>query len=588
MSTANGVTIVGFKYVAGTSTWDCLGATGQQSSGGGGGGSGSAYAASALDPGTGITANVNSDQATAINTWLLSLPNGTLAWFPPEAYYISHAIELPRGIKLAGAMYGIDCPQVIAMSGYSDAQMLRNWQTADQANYTGGASTFYSPNTTAWGSGTEGANYVNLENFEFDVNGNSNVTCVAFTNLQERTVIGHLTFTGSSGGSGNVCLALFQNNDSTSGLDGRFLLGDLTAYQNDWKHFIFLDGSNGGQADGYALSDLDITQFTTPANATNVCTDSPIYARAVARLNIVGHQEMTPLPNTADTAGIRLVNCRDVRIHDYYYSPGSGAERPFVKATSDTVDRGLGGSQVGPVLENVSFPSGGWSDRTDSSCGITSSSTTVTDTSISTSDVACPVFGPGIPSGTYIVSVVASTSFVMSNPAWLTGTVPLTISANIIEDNTAVGGQPRHRSEPPLHVQRRQFCPEKHHRLLRQRDPGPSTARTQPPRRSGHVHCRATTTFFSSRHPGPSRKPSPVPTACPTPGRPSSHPATCTRPPSTCIRVIRSRTSPSAPGLPPCPVSRTGGSRSSTPCRTRTWWRFPLTRPRQRGGRTPK
>ena len=53
--------------------------------------------------------------------------------------------QLPRGIKLAGAMYGIDCPQVIAMSGYSDAQMLRNWQTADQANYTGGASTFYSP-----------------------------------------------------------------------------------------------------------------------------------------------------------------------------------------------------------------------------------------------------------------------------------------------------------------------------------------------------------------------------------------------------------------------------------------------------------
>ena len=104
---------------------------------------------------------------------------------------------------------------------------------------------------------------------------------------------------------------------------------------------------------------------------------SPIYARAVARLNIVGHEETTLLPNTADTAGIGLVNCWDARIHDYYDSPGSGAERPFVKATSDTVDSsGLGGSQVGPALENVSFCSGGWSDRTDRSRGITSSSST--------------------------------------------------------------------------------------------------------------------------------------------------------------------------------------------------------------------
>ena len=49
----------------------------------------------------------------------------------------------------------------------------------------------------------------------------------------------------------------------------------------------------------------------------------------------------------------------------------------------------------------------------------------------------------------------------MSNLEWLTGTVLLTISANIIEDDTAVGGTSLGTGvKLRLHVQRRQPAPK--------------------------------------------------------------------------------------------------------------------------------
>jgi hypothetical protein len=66
--------------------------------------------------------------------------------------------------------------------------------------------------------------------------------------------------------------------------------------------------------------------------------------------------------------------------------------------------------------------------RTDSGCVTTSTSTTVTDSHVKTADVGRSVTGSGIPASTTIVSVVASTSFVMSQAATASATVSLTVT----------------------------------------------------------------------------------------------------------------------------------------------------------------
>lgn len=72
-----------------------------------------------------------------------------------------------------------------------------------------------------------------------------------------------------------------------------------------------------------------------------------------------------------------------------------------------------------PILPNGS--------RTDSGCGTTSGSTTVTDTAILSTDVGKLVTGTGIPSGATITAVTASTSFTLSAAATATGSVSLVI-----------------------------------------------------------------------------------------------------------------------------------------------------------------
>lgn len=60
-------------------------------------------------------------------------------------------------------------------------------------------------------------------------------------------------------------------------------------------------------------------------------------------------------------------------------------------------------------------------------CGTTASSATVTDTTCLASDLGKEVIGTGIPSGAYIISVTAGTSFVLNVNATATGTPTLAI-----------------------------------------------------------------------------------------------------------------------------------------------------------------
>lgn len=420
----------------------------------------------------GIQANTVADQSAAINAWLLSLPAGATAFFPaagtPPAqtrYYVNRAVEVPRTVRIAGGAWGIATPIFTAMSGFGDKQIMRNWQYADFA----GSPVFNAPDKTAWGTSGTGNNYVHLENIAFDVNGNSSITALSLVHLQERTFIQNLTFTNSQGatGSGNVALALFANSDAPGTISGRFVINSLTGYGLGWQNWIYADGTNGYTSSltvANRINDLEITSFTTPANATagggnqanggTACSDSPLFFRYIGRVHIVGHCEIPPSNATADTAMIRVINCTDVLVENFYTLTGTGAYRPFLKATQDpnasSVYPSITGSQVGPCLQNVTFSGGGgWAERTDASCGITAASNVVTDASVAATDLYRPVYGPGIPSGAYISSVTAGVSFTMSVTvngvtsaanALITGTVSLVISSNVIEDETAAGG----------------------------------------------------------------------------------------------------------------------------------------------------
>lgn len=431
---------------------------------------GSAYVSSALASGTGISTGGTTDMSGPINTWLLSLAAGTTAWFPPGNYMLSHAVEVPRDIRIAGAMYGYDTPKFVAMSGFADSQIMRNWQAQDVTNYGNSAGSFYAPGQTYWGGAAHpttgakggGNNYLNITNVTLDCNGNSGVTCLAAVHIMERSFISCVTFvnTGGAAGNGNTGFALFSNNDiGTPWSAGRFIMQEFTSYGIGWQHFICIDGYNGGgtQNGTYGgganawgaegCNDVDIIQFTSPVNAAGVFSDSPIWARWCRRLHLEGHQEGPPAQGT-DTAAIRLVNCADVTVSNAYYFPGGsgstnlGSYRPYIRATSDSnAGAYIPGQHAGPNLRDVTFVgAGGWSTRTDTGCTIASGSANVTDANIDTAtDLYRKVQGPGIPSGTYITAV-SSGSFTMSANAWLSGTVSLTICDNIIEDDSAAGG----------------------------------------------------------------------------------------------------------------------------------------------------
>ena len=87
--------------------------------------------------------------------------------------------------------------------------------------------------------------------------------------------------------------------------------------------------------------------------------------------------------------------------------------------------------------------------RTDASCGTTSGSDSVTDASIVAGDYGSAVIGPGIPAGTYVGTVTAGVSFLLSSTsgsqtnvnATATGTVSLQIGPERLWlSGTYIGG----------------------------------------------------------------------------------------------------------------------------------------------------
>lgn len=76
--------------------------------------------------------------------------------------------------------------------------------------------------------------------------------------------------------------------------------------------------------------------------------------------------------------------------------------------------------------------------RTDTGCGTTNLSATVTDAAAAASDVGAQVTGSGIPADSVIISVTPGVSFVMNNQATATATVSLTILNYGLNTGTAL------------------------------------------------------------------------------------------------------------------------------------------------------
>lgn len=387
------------------------------------------------------------DQAAAINTWLLSLPEGSIAFFPWIAgglsassggsftqYFVSTAVEIPRNITVQMP----DAHRVMfsAMSSFSDTQIVRNWRSSDGTG-------FNPPNTTA-----KPSYYPKLINVGIDFNGISSVTGLGLVHPQERSILRDINFYGScsagvsGSGTGNTCIAVFANGDTAGAIAGRVTFRHMNFYIQSCAHFIYVDGTNNGTTTNWGkdIEFLEWTSPSTPPTGTGSFSDSPIYIKAIDGLYLDGHQECMAPNGVSDTAGIRLIDVSRAKIR-VRYSPSNALQRPFVRATST----GSAPSQypIGPphlvdcdLFRVTGGP--GFAYRNDASCGL-NGTTTVTDTAILSTDLYRPVYGPGVPSGTTITSVTAGTSFVMSNAAEITATVTLKIGCNVIEDETVSG-----------------------------------------------------------------------------------------------------------------------------------------------------
>ena len=121
-----------------------------------------------------VTPNVATDQAAALNAWMLTLPLDSDVFFPAVAgssddnthYYCSGAVELPPDIGII-MPYGARV-MFSALPGFTGYQLVRNWQAAD-----GLPVATLAPATTA-----TPVYYVRLINAGFDLNGQSNLAAV--------------------------------------------------------------------------------------------------------------------------------------------------------------------------------------------------------------------------------------------------------------------------------------------------------------------------------------------------------------------------------------------------------------------------
>ncbi len=395
-----------------------------------------------------ILPNVEEDQAAAINAFAKELPAGATILFPeanPQSatkisrYFCGGGIELQTGIGYRGT--AMDRTVFAPLPGFTGHQLVRNWAAAD------GTAFGVAPNTTA-----TPVYYLRLEHMGLDLAGQSNLMALALVHCQERTIIEHIGFFTHYGkpeevGSGNVAFAMLANNDTSGQCAGRFDLVHFVGYGGGWLHWLFLDGTNNGTTTNW-IRDVVIRGWTSPTGPADgtICSDSPVYLRAVDGLKIEGHCEAMPPAISEDTAIARMIDCSRVDLSDLRVSPGGYVvNRPAVRATQTGTAPALY-PMTSPHMRDINLyrenGEHGWTSREDEGCEITSGSTTVKNTHAQAGDRYLPVSGPGIPSGAIVSEVVPGEKWVLSKAAFSTGTVTLTRSCNIIEDET--GGKTRH------------------------------------------------------------------------------------------------------------------------------------------------
>lgn len=110
-------------------------------------------------------------------------------------------------------------------------------------------------------------------------------------------------------------------------------------------------------------------------------------------------------------------------------------------STSLEADSGLQDRQTfGDITTggSVKCDSTNYPARTDASCGTTNASATVTDSSIVALDAGKGVTGPGIPPGTYVGTVTAGTSFLLSSSQTSQVNVNATATATV---SLVIGGR---------------------------------------------------------------------------------------------------------------------------------------------------
>jgi hypothetical protein len=255
----------------------------------------------------GIVPNVVSDQAAAINALILSVPAYTTLFFPAGSYYLASAIQLIDRVSLEGVSEPTGST-LVAMSGFTDNQLVRNWQVSDyQTTRTATVSVSNGSNvvtdsscssadankiitpglgfpsgsvvgvvtagvsyTVLLGVGGAAANYIGTSNGSLSLTiGESDLTLAPTTISTLNSFMTTKNLSLSCGGNSNITLLAradqherslvenvlyLQGGGTPSGNVGRAELGSFIGqfrcvgevqYGQGWKHMIRIDGLNG-------------------------------------------------------------------------------------------------------------------------------------------------------------------------------------------------------------------------------------------------------------------------------------------------------------------------------------------------------
>lgn len=159
---------------------------------------------------------------------------------------------------------------------------------------------FYAPNVPSLNP-----EYFRLRDLMFNLNGASNVTCVALNNVQERTQVENLIMVSNNGGVGNVPMAIFE-------VVGNAVIDKPVVYGQGWANAgIYIDGSNGGMKPSGSVSLVVKNVTTAPSTASGPdgtdCEASPIHAECFVDLQMEegihceGQPPNSPFPAWAAT-----------------------------------------------------------------------------------------------------------------------------------------------------------------------------------------------------------------------------------------------------------------------------------------------